>query len=98
MGLVALAMLMGRKSLSGIAHFGRQFGPSLAHALGFPRGKTPTISTLSRTLRRFDADQLEASLSRWIQGRIDPATFEQISIDGKTLRVKGGHSSVYRIL
>ncbi len=86
MGLVALAMLMGRKSLSGITRFGRQFGPSLAHALGFRRGKTPTISTLSRTLRRFDADQLEATLSRWIQGRIDPAAFEHISIDGKTLR------------
>lgn len=86
MGLVALALLMGRKSLKGIARFGRQHKTPLAHALGFRRGKTPSTSTLSRTLRRFDAKQLEAVLSRWIRTRVDPETFEQISLDGKTLR------------
>lgn len=86
MGLVALALLMGRKSLKSIARFGRQHGAPLAHALGFRRGKTPAVSTLSRTLRRFDALQLEAALARWIRGRIDSPHFEQISLDGKTLR------------
>ncbi|AWM37151.1 Transposase DDE domain protein [Gemmata obscuriglobus] len=86
LGLVALAMLMGRTSLNGIARFGRQHGPALAHALGFRRGKTPAVSTLSRTLRRFDADQLEHVLSYWIASRVDPAAFTHISIDGKTLR------------
>jgi hypothetical protein len=86
MGLVVLAMLMGRKSLQGIARFGRQHGTPLAHALGFRRGKTPAASTLSRTLRRFDAPQLEATISRWVRDRIEPHAFEQISIDGKTLR------------
>ncbi|WP_020473844.1 transposase family protein, partial [Zavarzinella formosa] len=85
-GLVALAMLMGRTSLIGIARFGRQHGVPLAHALGFKRGKTPAVSTLSRTLRRFDAVQFEAIMSRWIAGRVDPDAFRQISIDGKTLR------------
>jgi Transposase DDE domain len=77
---------MGRTSLKGIARFGRQYGPNLAHALGFRRGKTPAVSTLSRTLRRFDADQLEQMLSYWIASRVDPALFTQISIDGKALR------------
>ena len=86
LGLVTLAMLMGRTSLIGIARFGRQYGVPLAHALGFRRGKTPSLSTLSRTLRRFDADALEAILSRWLQGRLDPEAVEQISLDGKTLR------------
>jgi hypothetical protein len=85
-GLVALAMLSGRTSLAGIARYGRQYGVSLAHALGFKRGKTPSISTLSRTLSRFDVAAFEAILSRWIAGRLDPAAFEQISIDGKALR------------
>jgi hypothetical protein len=85
-GLVALALLMGRKSLKSIARFGRQHGAPLAHALGFRRGKTPAASTLCRTLRRFDAHQLEAIVSRWIQDRIDPNAFEHISLDGKTLR------------
>ena len=60
MGLVVLAMLSGRTSLQSIARFGRQHGTSLAHALGFCRGKTPT---LSRTLRRMDPTHLEAILS-----------------------------------
>lgn len=59
MGLVALALLMGRKSLKSIARFGRQHKAPLAHALGFRRG------------------------------RIDTVAFEQISLDGKTLR--GSH-------
>lgn len=89
MGLVVLAMLMGRTSLIGIARFGRQHGTPLAQALGFRRGKTPAVSTLSRTLRRFDPQQLEAILSGWIQSRIASQSFEQISIDGKTLRGSG---------
>jgi hypothetical protein len=86
MGLVTLAMLMGRKSLKSIHRFGRQHGSSLAHALGFRRGKTPTLSTLSRTLRRLDAPCLETILSSWIQGRVDAQQFELMSLDGKTLR------------
>jgi hypothetical protein len=86
LGLVTLALLMGRTSLIGIARFGRQFGTPLAHALGFRRGKTPSLSTLSRTLRRFDAEALEAVLSGWVMARIDPTQVEHISLDGKTLR------------
>lgn len=86
MGLVALALLMGRKSLAGIARFGRQHGTPLAHALGFRRGKTPAKSTLSRTLRRFDPEQLEAALTRWVEGRTASVALEHIAIDGKTLR------------
>jgi len=86
LGLVALALLMGRKSLKGIARFGRQYGTPLAHALGFRRGKTPSVSTLSRTLRRLDPQRLEAALSQWLQGRLDPAAVEHVSLDGKTLR------------
>ena len=86
LGLVALAMLMGRTSLIGIARFGRQYGPPLAHALGFRRGKTPAVSTPSRTLRRSDAAQLEGLLARWVRGRIGDDAFTHVSTDGKTLR------------
>lgn len=85
-GLVAVAMLMGRTSLAGISRFGRQRGAPLAHALGFKRGKTPSTSTLSRTLRRFDVAEFEAILSRWIAGRLGPDAFKLISVDGKALR------------
>lgn len=86
LGLVTLAMLCGRTSLAGIARFGRHHQAPLAHALGFRRGKTPSVSSLSRTLRRLDTTQLEAVYSRWIAGRVDPTAFELISIDGKVLR------------
>lgn len=86
LGLVTLALLMGRKSLKSIARFGRQHKAPLAHALGFRRGTTPSASTLSRTLRRLDAQQLEAILSRWVRARIDLDAVEPISLDGKTLR------------
>jgi hypothetical protein len=86
LGLVVLAMLMGRTSLVGVARFGRQYGPPLAHALGFRRGKTPAVSTLSRTLRRFDPDRLEAVLADWVRGRLPADALDHLSIDGKTLR------------
>ena len=81
LGLVALALLMGRTSLKGIARFGRQYGTSLAHALGFRRGKTPSVSTLSRTLRRVDADSLETALRRWVRGRIGPTDLTALVLD-----------------
>jgi hypothetical protein len=79
-GLVALALLLGRTSLAGVARFGRQYGTPLA--LGFKRGKTPATATL----RRFAAAAFEALLARWIAGRVDPAASDRISLDGKTLR------------
>ena len=85
LGLVTLGLLMGRKSLAGIARLGRQFGTPLAHALGFRRGKTPSVSTLSRTLRVLDASAVEDALSRWVLSRIDPSV-PLVSLDGKTLK------------
>ena len=85
LGLVTLGLLMGRKSLAGIAELGRTFGPPLAHALGFTRGKTPTKSTLSRTLRRLDAQAVEDALSRWVGPRLPPEA-DHIALDGKTAR------------
>jgi DDE_Tnp_1-associated len=54
MGLVALALLMGRKSLKSIARFGRQHKAPLAHALGFRRGKTPVVRPENWARRRVE--------------------------------------------
>ena len=72
LGLTVLAMLTGAKSLTAIAQFGRDKGFSLAHALGFRRGKTPTKSTLSEIFRVLDIDAFEASLSAWVASRLAP--------------------------
>lgn len=85
LGLVVLSLLLGKKSLSAIARLGRLYGPPLAHALGFRRGKTPTKSMLSELLRALDAGALEAALTRWVAARL-PAGLPHLSLDGKTLR------------
>jgi len=85
LGVVALAVLMGRTSLAGIARFGRQFGPKLAFALGFRRGLTPSTSTLSRTLAALDPVAVEDALARWVKARLPPTDWEHLSLDGKTL-------------
>jgi hypothetical protein len=85
LGLVTLGLLVGRRSLDAIAQFGRNYGPPLAHALGFHRGKTPSKSTLSRTLRRLDAQAVEDALTRWVGSRLPPEA-DLLSLDGKTLK------------
>src|SRR5262249_37920130 len=86
LGLVALGLLLGKKSLSAVARLGRNYGPPLAHALGFRRGKTPARSTLSEILRAVDAVALEAALARWVGSRLADGGVAHGSLDGKTLR------------
>lgn len=83
--LVALGLLMGRQSLAALARLGRDYGPGLLLALGFPRGRGPVTSTFSRLLRALDAPALEDALARWVRSRL-PADVSVVSLDGKTLR------------
>jgi hypothetical protein len=85
LGLTAVAVLAGMKSLEAIAQFGRDRGPALAHALGFRRGKTPAKSTLSEIFRLLDVDAFEGALRRWLQARAEDAG-DELAVDGKTLR------------
>jgi predicted transposase YbfD/YdcC len=93
LALTVLALLRGCRGPVAIAQFGRDYGASLAHALGFTRGKTPAPSCLSELFSRLDAAAFEAALSRWIQSRTQPTADaaqdqqkEPLSLDGKTLR------------
>jgi predicted transposase YbfD/YdcC len=85
LGLVVLGLLSGRTSLAGIARMGRMYGHSMAQALGFRRGKTPTKAMLSELLRALNVEAFEAALSRWIRSRLTSIP-TAISLDGKTLR------------
>jgi hypothetical protein len=92
LALTVLAMLRGCRGPAAISQFGRDHGITLAHALGFTRGKTPAASCLSDLFCRLDAVAFEAALSRWVRSRTPPAApdssgdKEPICIDGKTLR------------
>jgi hypothetical protein len=84
--LVALGLLMGKRTVGSIARLGRLYGPELLLALGFPRGRGPVKSAISRLLRRIDAAALEAALARWVAPRLPEGAAAVVSIDGKTLR------------
>lgn len=84
LGLAAVAMLAGCKSLEAIAQFGRDHGVGLAHALGFRRGKTPAKSTFSEVFRAIDVAAFERALGLWLAAR--GAAAGPIALDGKTLR------------
>ena len=86
LSLAVLAMLSGAKSYQAIAQFGRDKGFTLAHALGFTRGKTPNKSTFSVLFRILDVQAFEEGLSRWIASRVPEGREEPISLDGKTAR------------
>lgn len=90
LSLSVLAMLTGVKSLTAIAQFGRDKGPALAHALGFRRGKTPSVSTFSEIFRALDINAFEAALSGWVASRLShlekPPGETVVSLDGKAQR------------
>ena len=83
--LVTLGLLMGKRTLGSFARLGLDYGPELLLALGFPRGRGPVKSVLSRLLRRINPNALEAALSRWLAPRLNEDA-DVFSIDGKTLR------------
>ena len=85
LSLAVVAILAGRTSLAGIARFGRDHNPALAHALGFRRGATPSVATFSRLFRRLDVEAVEAVLGRWIVQRC-PDLGDHFALDGKALR------------
>ena len=85
LSLAVVAILAGRTSLAGIARFGRAHGPAFAHALGFRRGRTPSLPTFSRPFRRLDVDAFETALGDGVVQRC-PDLGDHFALDGKTLR------------
>jgi predicted transposase YbfD/YdcC len=90
LALACSAMLCGYRSYTAIAEWGRNYGATLAQALGFTR-QPPCAATLHTVLRYVDREVLEAQLGAWAEGLLretPPAEGEQeaMALDGKTLR------------
>ena len=90
LGLVAVAVLCGARSLEAIAQFPRRRGRNFAPLLGFTRPDTPCKATLSNLLRRLDVGRFEAALSAWVAARCGDRGPGEIAIDGKALRGSAG--------
>ena len=89
LGLACAAMLCGYRSYGAIAEWGRNYGQSLALALGFSE-RTPCAATLHAVFRHLDVRELERKLGAWAESLLATVTpgdeLETIAIDGKTLR------------
>jgi predicted transposase YbfD/YdcC len=89
--MACCAMLCGYRSYSALAEWGRNYGPGIAHALGFTHN-TPCAATLHTIFRHIDRDALEAKLGAWAESVVvslplAPSGGEAaVALDGKTLR------------
>jgi len=88
LALACAATMCGYRSYSAIAEWGRNYGLSLAKALGF-KDCLPCASTLHYVFRRLQWEKLEQQLAPWAESVVGDAageTSEAEAIDGKTLR------------
>src|SRR5271165_2930544 len=86
LALAVVAMLAGMTSYEAIVQYGKERGREFLYLLGFTRGRGLCKATYSRVFRRIDVAEFEASVSRWIQGRLQTSATLHIAIDGKTAR------------
>jgi len=86
LALTIVASLSGVRSQKGVVEFGRDRGRDFLRLFGFRKYRGPSEATISRVFASLDVVALEACIRRWIASRLGSRRFEQIAIDGKTLR------------
>jgi hypothetical protein len=84
--LVALGILIGRKSIAAILELHEDFGDGLPLALGFRHARFPGHDALSDLLSRLDPAAVEAALAAWVKPRLAPEALAVMALDGKTLK------------
>ena len=80
--IIILGLMVGRKSMREIARFGSQYSEELSKKLPLHRRKSPSLTTLTRTLNKIAQDELCDCFNKWMEQFI---TTEEIAIDGKSL-------------
>ncbi len=96
LALTFAAVLAGRKSLAGIARWGRTLAEKdkeLLRELGIERDETPCHATFHYVLRGLKVKALEQALSAWVKRLHDADVVGHVAIDGKVLR--GSRSGEY---
>ncbi len=96
LALLALGILLGRRSLTAVARVNRDYHGGLAVLLGFKHNRTPTASNLGRILKRLNVVAFEQALGTWVDRltrALPPDTTTSttpdplpVHLDGKTLR------------
>lgn len=83
-----IATLCGYKSYGAMAEWGQHYGKELCEALGFARGRVPSVGTLFTHFSQVDKTALEASVNQWAEAVLARLPEEGTSLagDGKVLR------------
>jgi hypothetical protein len=93
------AVLCGRKTLAGIARWGRSLAehyPDSLRELGIENGRTPCHATFHNVFSGLGTGSLERTFSAWFKRLRDEHVVGHVAIDGKTLR--GSRSGTYPAL
>jgi predicted transposase YbfD/YdcC len=95
LSLAVAAILSNHLSLLAIAEWGHDLSPDLKRALGFPKNRTPHVSTLQRLFQRLDPPALASALQDYfdpsLPGQVPARGSEGVAIDGKALRGRLPH-------
>ncbi len=91
LALGVAAMLCGYNTYGAMAEWGKNYGAELAGALGFERGRTPSVGTLFAVFSQVDKHALHQALFAWNEQvlaslPVGSAPWQATSVDGKTLR------------
>ena len=78
--------LQGPGTNEAIIDYGKERGWEFLQLLGVTRRRGLCKATYSRIFRRIDVAAFEATISRWICGRLKPGDTPHLAIDGKPLR------------
>lgn len=83
--LAVLAVIAGAEGWEDIEDFGKQKQAWLKKYLRLPHG-IPSHDTISRVFRRLKPEAFQDCFTRWVRSLHESLGFEQVAIDGKTLR------------
>lgn len=83
LALIFIGYMRGYTSLARIYRFGKTLLKTQAKLLGFASGITPSHPTLTETMRWINVEEFQKLIGQIVQS--DPA-FEQIALDGKSIR------------
>ncbi len=88
--LTCTAMVCGCKGLRAIAAWGRRQEAELLRVMGFPRGVSPSYSTIRRMLLGIDSEQFERVLAGWAKEVVAAhglsGEYLAVALDGKVLK------------
>jgi predicted transposase YbfD/YdcC len=83
--LAVLAVIAGAEGWEDIEEFGHSKHEWLKRYLELPNG-IPSHDTISRVFRALKPREFNAALSQWLETLHEQLGFQQVAIDGKTLR------------